>query len=201
MHILGISVSSSHSRRGNLFNEKAIYVTIFPPAVKLNHQQVSFFFPQENEKDAIFKILAIILHLGNVDFGKTEVHVVFKTQWLVPRGTVNFVFGESQCFPQQSRGKHWDLRETKFTVAKRPVIKWFLIKQNKTKANFEKCAETPATTSGHLQLHALIMCNSGQHFAGNSELFPVWRHSFCNVARSWHLAGKSFIVRCHVTMN
>ncbi|XP_020611353.1 unconventional myosin-XV-like isoform X2 [Orbicella faveolata] len=26
----------------------------------------------ENEKDAIFKILAIILHLGNVDFGKTE---------------------------------------------------------------------------------------------------------------------------------
>jgi len=80
MHILGISVSSSHSRRGNLFNEKAIYVTIFPPAVKLNHQQVSFFFPQENEKDAIFKILAIILHLGNVDFGKTEVHVVFKTQ-------------------------------------------------------------------------------------------------------------------------
>ena len=43
--------------------------------------------------------------------------------------------------------------------------------------------------------------NSGQHFAGNSELFPVWRHSFRNVARSWHLAGNSFIVRCHVTMN
>ena len=47
----------------------------------------------------------------------------------------------------------------------------------------------------------LITCNSGQHFAGNSELFPVWRHSFCNVARSWHLGGNSFIVRCHVTMN
>jgi len=28
---------------------------------------------QENEKDAIFKVLAIILHLGNVDFGRTEV--------------------------------------------------------------------------------------------------------------------------------
>ena len=37
--------------------------------------------------------------------------------------------------------------------------------------------------------------------AGNSELFPVWRHSFRNVARLWHLAGNSFIVRCHVTMN
>ena len=37
--------------------------------------------------------------------------------------------------------------------------------------------------------------------AVNSELFPVWRHSFRNVARLWHLAGNSFIVRCHVTMN
>ena len=26
-------------------------------------------------------ILAIILHLGNVDFGKTEVHVILKIQW------------------------------------------------------------------------------------------------------------------------
>ena len=40
-------------------------------------------------------------------------------------------------------------------------------------ANFEKRAEIPATTSGHLELHALITCNSGQHFAGNSELFSV----------------------------
>ena len=39
--------------------------------------------------------------------------------------------------------------------------------------NDEKRAEIPATTSGHLQLHALITCNSGQHFAGDSELFPV----------------------------
>ena len=43
----------------------------------------------------------------------------------------------------------------------------------KTKVNFEKRADIPATTPGHLQLHALIKCNSGQHFAGNSELFPV----------------------------
>ena len=42
-----------------------------------------------------------------------------------------------------------------------------------TKANFEKRAGIPATKSGHLQLHALITCNSGVHFAGNSELFRV----------------------------
>ena len=47
----------------------------------------------------------------------------------------------------------------------------------------------------------LITRNCGHHFAGNSELFPVWRHSFRNVARSWHLAVNSFIVRCHVTMD
>ena len=46
---------------------------------------------------------------------------------------------------------------------------------SKTKQNqiLKTRAEIPATTSGHLQLHALITCNSGQHFAGNSELFPV----------------------------
>ena len=45
-----------------------------------------------------------------------------------------------------------------------------------------------------------ITFNSGQHFAGKSELFPVWRHSFRNVARSWHLARNSFIIRCRVTI-
>ena len=46
-------------------------------------------------------------------------------------------------------------------------------KQNKTNANFEKRVEIPGTTLGHLQLHALITCNSGQNFAGNSELFHI----------------------------
>ena len=32
--------------------------------------------------------------------------------------------------------------------------------------------------------------------AGKSELLPVLRHSFRNIARSWHLAVNSFIVRC-----
>ena len=38
-------------------------------------------------------------------------------------------------------------------------------------------------------------------FAGKSEVFPVWRHSFRKVARSWHLAVNGFLVSCHVTMN
>ena len=96
---------------------------------------------------------------------------------------MTFVSRESQCFPRRSR---YDLlyRKTK-----------------QAKANFEKRAEKPATTSGHLQLHAVITCSSSQHFAGNSKLFPVLRHSFRNVARSWHLARNCLIVRCHVTMN
>ena len=62
---------------------------------------------------------------------------------------------------------------------KGPVIKWFVIYQNKTEAN----SEIPATI-----MLLSITCNIGQHFAGNGELFPVWRHSFRNVARSWYFA-------------
>ena len=49
-----------------------------------------------------------------------------------------------------------------------------LYSKTKRKQIFKKHAEIKVTTSGHLQLHALIMCNS-QHFAGtsNNELFPV----------------------------
>ena len=72
-----------------------------------------------------------------------------------------------------------------------PVIKWFVIQQNNTKANFEKHAEIPATTSGHLWSCAT---------AANIAQVPVWCHSFWNVACSWHLAGSSFIIRCQVTM-
>ena len=55
-----------------------------------------------------------------------------------------------------------------------------------TKSNFEKRAGIPATESGHLQLHALITCNIGQHFAGNSELFPA------HVATLMAFGGKQF---------
>ena len=42
---------------------------------------------------------------------------LLNTLWLVPRGTVNFVSREFQSFPRRSWGKHWDSRETKFTVS------------------------------------------------------------------------------------
>ena len=52
-----------------------------------------------------------------------------------------------------SRGEQWILFPEKLTVS--PDLLY-----SKTKPS-------------HLQLHALITCNSGQHFAGDSELFPV----------------------------
>ena len=41
--------------------------------------------------------------------------------------------------------------------------------------------------SDNIKLLSTARCNSSQHFAGNSELFPFWRHSFRNVVHSWHL--------------
>ena len=111
-----------------------------------------------------------------------------------PRGTVNFVSRESQCFPRRSRGKHWDSREIKFTVPQGTThyqVICYRAKQNKS-----KIWKPRWDSSHHVQQRSTVNC-----WPGNSELFPVWRHSFRNVARSWHLAGNSLIVRCHVTMN
>ena len=95
---------------------------------------------------------------------------IINTWWLVLRGTGNFVSREEVKGNIEIQGEQNSL------FPKGPVIKWFVTWQNKTKAKFENRAEIPAIT-----------CNSGQHFAGNSELFPVWHHSFRNVARSWIL--------------
>ena len=46
-----------------------------------------------------------------------------------------------------------------------------LCSKTKQKQIFEEHAEIPAT-SGYFQLHTVIMCNSGQHFTCNGELFP-----------------------------
>ena len=78
---------------------------------------------------------------------------------------------EKQWGPSKARSqeKHWDSRETKLTVSQGTSYKWFVIEQTKTNANFDGI---PATTSGHLQLQALIACNGGQHFAGKVNCFP-----------------------------
>ena len=101
--------------------------------------------------------------------------LVFNTWWLVPRGKVNFVSRESPYFPAKTKSRETvTLRGKQNSLfPKGPVeVICYIAKQNK--ANFENRAEIPATTSGHLRLHALITWNSGQQFAGNSELFPVW---------------------------
>ena len=64
-----------------------------------------------------------------------------------------------------------------------------------SKQNKSKFWKTRLDSSDNIR-PPLIRCNSAQHLAGNSELFPVWRHSFCNVAHSWHLVGNSFIADC-----
>ena len=54
------------------------------------------------------------------------------------------------CFPRIS--KHWDSRDLgkqNSLFPKGPVIKWFVIYQNKTKAKFENHAEIPASTINH----------------------------------------------------
>ena len=121
-------------------------------------------------------IRVTIKHLTLNDWSRGEQWILFPENLNVSRDEVE---GNIEI-----RGKQYSL------FPKGPVVKWFVIQQTKTKAKFENRAEIPAIT-----------CNSGQHFAGNSELFHLWRHSFRNVARLWQLAGNSFIVRCHVTMN
>ena len=71
------------------------------------------------------------------------------------------------CFP--SFGKHWDSSETKFTV---PQGTSHLL-YSKTKQS--KIWKSRWDSSDQVQQRS--------NFAGNSELFPVWCHSFRNVAR------------------
>ena len=98
--------------------------------------------------------------------------------------TVNFVSPESQCLPETKSKRNIEIQgKQKSLFPKGPIIKRFVIWQNKwvklvikTKANLEKRAQIPVSTSGHLQLHALITCNSGQHFVDvtvNCFLFDI----------------------------
>ena len=104
-----------------------------------------------------------------------------------PEGSNEFCFPRISMFPQTKS------RETLGFEGNKIQVICYIAKQNKSK--FWK---TRWGSSGNFR-PPLIMWNSCQHFAGNSELFPVWRHSFRNVARSWHLVRNSYIVRCFVS--
>ena len=84
----------------------------------------------------------------------------WEEQWIFP--------WESQCFLWRSRGKHWDQEKRKIHCSPRDqsVIICYIAKQNKCK--FWK---TQWDSSNNIR-PPLILCNSGQHFAGNIELFP-----------------------------
>ena len=68
-------------------------------------------------------------------------------------------------------------------------------KQNKTKANFEKRAEIPATASDHLWSRATAVNIS--RVTMNYFPFDVIVFAMLLAHGIWN----SFIVRCHVTMN
>ena len=73
--------------------------------------------------------------LSSLCFKLAELCDKINTWWLVPRGAVNFVSRESQCFPIRNQGKHLDSRETKFTVPQ-GTSHWvicYIAKQNKNK--------------------------------------------------------------------
>ena len=118
---------------------------------------------------------------------------IFKYLSTGAEGNSEFCFPWTSVFPLTLSGT-LRFKGNKIHCSARDQSISDLLYSNKWVKLVEKHVEIPAKTSGHLQLHALIMCNSGQHFAGNSELFPIWRHSFCNVACSWHVLAISFIV-------
>ena len=105
-----------------------------------------------------------------------------------PEGNSEFCFPRISMFSETKSTETLRFEGNKIHCSPQDQSLSDLLYSKKTKANFEKCTENPATTSGHLQLHAPIACNSGQHFVANSELFPVLCHSFHNVAHTWQLA-------------
>ena len=126
------------------------------------------------------------------DHGLKDLERVIINTWLVPRGIMNFVSRESPLFPKTKSRETWTFEGNKIHCSPRDKLFSDLLYSktsgsNRWKANDHFIDKWRATAVNN--------------FAGNSALFPVWRHSFRNVSRSWHLAGNSFIVRCHVTMN
>ena len=78
-----------------------------------------------------------------------------------PEGNSEFRFPRISMFPTTSSRKTLTFSGNKIHCSPRDQSLSDLL-YSKTKAKFENRAEIPTIT-----------CNSGQHFAGNSELFPV----------------------------
>ena len=111
-----------------------------------------------------------------------------------PEGNSEFCFPRISMFPETKSRETLRLEGNEIHCSPRDQSLSDLL-YSKTKLK-SKIWKPRWDSSYHLQQQSTVNC-----WPGNSELFPVWRHCFRNVARSWHLAGNSFIVRCHVTMN
>ena len=116
---------------------------------------------------------------------------------LLPRGTVCFVSWSRILMFPETKGTLGFEENKNSLFPKGPVIKWFVIWQNKTKANFEKRAEIPARTSVHLWSRAKAVNIS--RVTVNCFLFDVIVFAMLPAYGIWW--ETCFIVRCHVTMN
>ena len=78
-------------------------------------------------------------------------------------GNSEFCFPRISMIPETKSRKTLRFEGNKIRCSPRDQsLSELLYSKTKPKAKFENRAEIPAIT-----------CNSGQHFAGNSELFPV----------------------------
>ena len=105
-----------------------------------------------------------------------------------PEGKSEFCFPRISMFPETKSRATFRFEGNKIHCSPRD--------QSLSDLLYSKIWKPHWDSSHHVQQWSTVNC-----WPGNSELFPVWRYSFRNVARSWHLAGNSFIVRCHVTLN
>ena len=110
-----------------------------------------------------------------------------------PEGNSEFCFPRISMFPETKSRETLRFEENKIHCSSRDQsLSDLLYSKAKQKQSLK--------TALRFQRSRATAVNISRVTVGNSELFPVGRHSFCNVARAWHLAGSSFIVRCHVTM-
>ena len=144
--------------------------------------------------DLLACYINILFSLFKDAFGKRSMSHDNKHLMTGSEGNSEFCFPRISMFPSTSSRETLRFSGNKIHCSPRnQSLRDLLYSKTKLKSKIWK---PRWDSSHHLQQQSTVNC-----WPGNSELFPVWRHSFRNVARSWHLAGNSFIVRCHVTMN
>ena len=112
----------------------------------------------------------------------------FKRAELVPRGTVNFVSRESQCFWRKSR-ETLGFEGSKIHCSPRDQS-WSELLFSKTKQKQILKTALRFQRQDHATINCTLWSRSTAVNISRGTL-SFWRHSFRNVARSWHLAEDS----------